>query len=363
MRDIEKILKNSTNNDFEIPLKVKHRIDYTLKNKNKHKWRIEFMKKRVIGAICATFVLVTGVVFANDIKVAIQSLFGGNASDGVDTAVNYGYLADVKTEVQNAAGINISVDSFIMDDYNFAMNFNVTLDEKYNIEEFEGLQLLDDLKIVDETGKTVFITHPYDKELAYKGSYSFLTKKIGENNLIFSLVATGNPEAFPKSKHLTVEFTKLSTKQSTYQGNWIFEVDVPEEFYTRETVIYKVKSCSEEGIDINSIQATLSNTALKISIPEIKTDKVDYDLLHTSPTKSIYDRIALQKEYVETTDGKRFETAQRSDGDGGYTLPAGENKIINYYQTFNLTKYDATDEITVHIFTNKGEEITIKLEK
>lgn len=362
MRDIEKILKTSINNDFEIPLKVKHRIDYTLKNKNKPNWRIEFMKKRVIGAICATFVLVSGVVFANDIKVAIQSLFSGNASDGVDTAVNHGYVADVKTEVQNADGINISVDSFIMDDYNFAMNFNITLDSKYSMEEFEGIQF-EDLKIVDETGKTVFITHPYDKELAYKGAYSFVSKKTGENNLTLSLVATGNPEAFPKSKHLTVEFTKLSTRQSTYQGNWIFEVDVPEEFYTRETVIYKVKSCNEEGIDINSIQATLSTTAFKISIPEIKTDKIDYDLLHTSTPKSIYDRIALQKEYVETTDGKRFETAQRSDGDGGYTLPAGENKIINYYQTFNLTKYDATDEITVHIFTNKGEEITIKLEK
>jgi len=362
MRDIEKILKNSTSNDFEIPLKVKHRIDYTLKNKNKLKWRIEFMKKRVIGAICATFVLVTGVVFANDIKVAIQSLFSENASDGVDTAVNHGYVADVKTEVQNADGINISVESFIMDDYNFAMNFKVTLDSKYSIEEFEGMQL-EDLKIVDETGKTVFITHPYDKELAYKGAYSFVTKKIGENNLIFSLVATGNPEAFPKSKHLTVEFTKISTKQSTYQGNWNFEVDVPEEFYKRETAIYKVKSCSEEGIDINSIQATLSNTALKIYIPEIKTDKIDYALLHTSTPKSIYDKIALQKEYVETTDGKRFEPAGRSDGDGGYGVPSGEDKIINYYQTFNLTQYDATDEITVHIFTNKGEEITIKLEK
>lgn len=362
MRDIEKILKTSINNNFEIPLKVKHRIDYTLKNKHKQNWRIEFMKKRVIGAICATFLLVSGVVLAKDIKVAIQSFFNENTSDGVDTAVNHGYIADVKTESQNVEGININVESFIMDDYNFAMNFNITFDSKHNIEEFEGIQF-DDLKIVDETGKTVFITHPYDKELAYKGAYSFLTKKDDKDNLIISLVATGNPEAFPKSKHLTIEFTKLSTRKFLYQGNWKFEVDVPEEFYTRETVIYKAKSCSEKGIDINSIQATLSNTAFKISIPEIKTDKVDYDLLHVTPPKSIYDKIALQKEYVETTDGKRFETAQRSDGDGGYGVPAGENKIINYYQTFNLTKYDTTDEITVHIFTNKGEEITIELEK
>ena len=41
----------------------------------------------------------------------------------------------------------------------------------------------------------------------------------------------------------------------------------------------------------------------------------------------------------------------------------GENKIINYRQTFNLTKYDATDILTVHIYTNKGEEIIIEYEK
>lgn len=201
------------------------------------------------------------------------------------------------------------------------------------------------------------------------------SKKIGERDILVSLFATGNPEAFPKSKNLTITFTKITSskliysnnieqkERKTYEGSWSFEVDVPEEFYNRETIVYKVKSCSEESIDINSIQATLSNTAFKISIPEIKTDKINYELLHTSNPKNIYDKIALQKEYVETADGKRFETAGKSDGDGGYSLPAGENKIINYYQTFNLTKYDATDEITIHIFTNKGEEIIIELEK
>jgi len=374
MKDIEKILKDSVKNDFEIPLKVKYRIDNTLKTKNKPKWRNNYMKRKVIGAICAISVAVSGVVFADDIKTAVKSLFGGNTSEGVDIAVNNGYIADVNTEVQSADGIEISVASFVMDDFNFAMNFDITLDEKYDMDEFDGIQF-DDLKIVDELGKTIFVTHPYDELLEYKGAYSFVTNKTEERNLTVSLSATGNPEAFPKSKHLTITFTKLTTsklvyinnieekERKTYEGNWKFELDVPEEFYNRETVIYKAKNCSEEIIDISSIQATLSNTAFKIFIPEIRTDKIDYDLLHTSTPKSIYDKIALQKEYVETSDSKKFEIAGRSDGDGGYSLPSGDSRIVNYYQTFNLTKYDATDEITVHIFTNKGEEIIIELEK
>ena len=86
--------------------------------------------------------------------------------------------------------------------------------------------------------------------------------------------------------------------------------------------------------------------------------------MRATPPKNISDMIALGKEYVETSEGKKFEPAGRSDGDGGYSLPAGEsNKIVNYSQTFNLTKFDATDELKVHIFTNKGEEIVIEYER
>ena len=47
--------------------------------------------------------------------------------------------------------------------------------------------------------------------------------------------------------------------------------------------------------------------------------------------------------------GEIFETSQRSDGNGGWSRPLGKRKLVSYRQTFNLTKYDATDEIIVHI--------------
>ena len=89
------------------------------------------------------------------------------------------------------------------------------------------------------------------------------------------------------------------------------------------------------------------------------TDEVDYDLYRSDYIKKISDKMLLQKEYAETSDGKRFDVAQ--NGTSGYGVPEGENKIINYTQTFDLTTFDATDEISVHIFTNKGKEIIIKL--
>lgn len=329
------------------------------------------LKKSLIAGII--IVSTTGVVFAKDIGEFIKNKFGNNASDGVESAVQQGYISDVKTEYQDADGIEVKVDSFIMDDFNFAMNFKITVNEKYNIDNFKGV-VLEDLRITDETGKVVFVTHEADEgkdEPEYWGAYSIGTIERNGNEIIVALTATGNPEVFPRSKKLNVKFTKLSTKvcdgrygeNKTYVGNWNFDIDVPSEFYNRETIIYKATKCNDESIDLNKIQATLSKTALKISIPEISTDNIDYELLHTSTPKSIFDKIAIQKEYVETMDGKRFEPAGRSDGDGGYGVPAEENKIINYYQTFNLTSYDATDVLKIHMTTNKGTEIIIELER
>jgi len=341
------------------------------------------MKKsitKIAAVICLTIISITGVVFAKDIGNFIKNVFGANTSDGVDIAINNGYVSKVKTEIQSAEGIDIKVDSLVMDDFNFAMNFNMILDERYNMDEFEHNTNFEDLRIVDEQGNIVFSTD-YDNhknagtsewEPEYWGAYSFLAEKISDRQFKVSLSATGNPKLFPKSKHLSVKFTKIRTMRydeienipndKIYEGNWNFEVDVPEEFYNRETIIYKAKSCNDEKINIDTIEAVLSSTAFRISIPVIITDKVDTELLHTSEPKSIYDKIALQKEYVETSDGKKFETAQRSDGDGGYSIDE-QGRIVNYYQTFNLTKYDATDEISVHIMTNKKEEIIIKFEK
>ena len=205
----------------------------------------------------------------------------------------------------------------------------------------------------------------------YKQNTELNLEKINDKECKVSLSATGNSEAFPKSKHLSVDFTKIKTWsyveegkiEKIYQGNWHFEIEVPEEFYNRESVIYQVKNCTEKGINTSHVVAVLSNTGFKLYIPEINTDKVDYEALHSYDGVSIYNMMALQKEYVETSDGRKFEAAQRSDGDGGYGIPEGENKIIEYHQTFNLTKYDATDELKVHIFTNKGDEIIMELEK
>lgn len=323
---------------------------------------------KIVAVACCTMLSITGVVFAKDIGNFVKEFFGGNTSDGVDTAVNNGYVADANTEYQKADGIELKVESILMDDFNFDMNFSLKISEKYDIKEFEKLKF-GDLIIKDEEGRIVFNQHGSKVETeemrgkTYMGAYSILPQKIREDEIKVSLSATGNPVAFPKSKKLIVTLDNIKTSKVSYQGDWEFKVDVPKEMYNREMAIYRAISCNDDKINIDEIDATLSNTALKIYIPTTMTNKVDYDLLRSERPNSAYDWIAFNREYVETSDGKRFETSQKSDGDGGYTVAQGQEMIIDYRQTFNLTKYDATDEITIHIFTNKDEEIIIKLEK
>lgn len=340
------------------------------------------LKSVAVASIAA--VSITGIVFAKDIGNFIGRYFGYGSSEGVQTAVDNGYFKDVENKYMDSDGIEIAVDSFLIDDYNLDINFKMKLSDKYDSKIMQGADL-QDLKILDENGNIVFVTMEVEQEMAkanetigtenfkpqFYGGYSMGGSIIGENELIYHLVAYGSEEhKIAKAKELNISFSKIFIKKdnneniinTTYTGDWNFKVDVPEDMYKSENVVYRLKSCSDKDTKVG--YAILSNTAFKIEIPETTTNKVDYEVLHSSSPKSIFDKIALQKEYVETSNGKRFEPSGRSDGDGGYSLPAGEkNKIINYSQTFNLTKFDATDELTVHIFTNKGEEIIIAYER
>ena len=371
----------------ELKEKLKFKIAIS-QMKEKEKMAMNKEKRKIskgIGIAACLVVATTGIVFAKDIGNFFTNLFGGNASDGVQTAVDNRYVENAETQYIEAEGMEISVDSFLVDDYNFDMNFKVKIDDMHDINKIEDIQLYD-LKVIDENNEVVFLTSEQERIMyeeskkagsplehpLFWGGYSMNAEKIDSNEIMIHLTATGSEEhKIPKSKKLFVTVTKIANinhvfgnpediLEKIFTGDWRFEIDVPEEMYNRETIIYKAKSCSDDKTKVEN--ATLSNTAFKINL-KTQTDKIDYEILHTSKPKSIWDKIPLQKEYVENSNGKRFETSQRSDGDGGCTIPSGETKIVDYHQTFNLTKFDATDELKVHIFTNKGEEIVIEYER
>lgn len=371
--EIDELFYNYFNSNKEVPNIIENGIKSVSFNSIKKENKIILLIKKFIITIIGITTIAGSVVFAKDISNFVKNFFGVIPSEGVDTAVNNGYVTVLNTEYQNADGIKIKMDSMLMDDINLCLNFIVTLDEKYDIEKFKTSEIsFDDLKIIDETGKIIFITHPYDTENTYSGTYSFTKYLIDKKTFRVSFTATDYINHFSRSKKLFIDFNILNSNKfiynkgivdDLYKGDWYFEVDVPNEFYNRETVLYKVKN-SNLG-QLEGVDAYLTNTTFRIYIPELITDKIEY--FSQSNSESIFSWKPFNDVYVETSDGNRFYGYYGIEGSSGYSTPFYEgkiaDKIIGYSQTFDLTSYNATDELKIHIITNKNQEIIIELEK
>ena len=184
---------------------------------------------------------------------------------------------------------------------------------------------------------------------SYKGAYGETSQKINENEIKYSLTATGNPKEFPTSQKLKVTFNKIRNrywedgkeKYRIYEGEWSYEIDVPSKMAKSNIVQYKLVSISDKSYKVDS--ARVSNTAFKIYLSNCN------GIAHN------------ENEYVETSDGRKFYPASRSDGDG--MISVKEDGIVRYYNTFNLTNYDATDNLKVHLFKENGDEVIVELTK
>ena len=272
------------------------------------KSKLNFVKK--IGIAACALLSTTGVVFAT---VAIINKFGANSSDGSQRAVESGYIAYSKEDSM--------VDSFMLDNYNFYIAFK---------EEKLGLTLED-------------IQEKYDKTEIGEKQKEYLTIKNENNEVVFSnlnmaysrnredgkIIYTATAKEFPISKKLYIDF---DGKKEV--------LEVPE-FMQSEIVQYRLKSISDENWKFES--ATLSNTAFKIYLSNC--DGISHN----------------ERNRVVTSDGKEYYHQGRSDGDG--SISVGSDGIVKYYNTFNLTKFDATDNLKVYLFKTNGEEIIIELEK
>ena len=104
---------------------------------------------------------------------------------------------------------------------------------------------------------------------------------------------------------------------------------------------YKLKSISDENYKFE--KAYCSNTAFKIYLNNCSG--ISWN----------------EKDCVENSKGEKFYPAQRSDGDG--EISTNVDGTVKFHNTYNLTNYDATDTLKVHIYKANGEEIIVELER
>ena len=385
--NFDKEIKKALSEEIEKPKNYENIIKNTLNNQNNntHYKKINIIKK--VACFILVIVLATSVIFAKDILAYISYLLKTNSSKGEQTAIDNGYIEEVNMKYINSNGVNVRVSEILMDDYNLSILFNIEIPGTESVESVYNVNL-SNLVITDEQNNVLVLAlenseryeefykenniQERNRNIAYnKGAYygEIITsygRTIEYKYMTYS-------EEFPKSQKLNISFDKivLSNKNSydktVIEGEWNIEVNLPEEMYNRETLIYNAKN-STEDILITSFK--VSNTATKIELITKWGDPVytegDSEEERARKTEEFFNNahsvqnICVKNEYIENSNGEKFyPVVNSSDGNGGYNQML--NGMLRYWQTFNLTKYDATDTLKL-VLEKQGEIIEIELE-
>lgn len=243
-----------------------------------------------------------------------------------------------------------------------------------------------------------------------------IRKDLNQCTLVYNMYTEG----YPKSKELDFYFNQITiteqeyvgedrtTKNITLTGNWNIHVDVPEKMYNRTSESYRVVSCENEKFNVYTAKVMDTGFELGIMIsdmvqPEFPTELVKKQIEISNKYKNVIEQTGASKEWEEFLkqgENKKiwndyqtkahpidvmgydvFIVGEQEDSDGCYIINSNGEKFkstmspsrkananyvkgnqFDFYETFGMTKYDATDKITA-VIEFYGEPVKIELEK
>lgn len=376
MDELDKKISSILKEDIELSNKYHKTIQNALYKNKKIKNKNRIIK--FILALSSSAILTTGVVFATGITKYINEFF--NSNKGIDTAIENGYILENNTEYIKSNNTGIKVTNVLMDDYNLNLIFSINFEDREELKNISDIGDFQDMIITDESNNILYCENnemfeKYCKEnkLNYKwketnenyinSGYNAYIKEKNNKNLeyVYNFVS----DKFPKSRKLKIHIGKLrvsSDKNYIIDGDWNIDVDLPEEFYKRTAYVYQVENCTRTDFDIQ--QVLVYDTGTKIVLKTYEEPSYKSGLTSNFTYEEFEEYMEKTKkfknEYVENEKGQRFYPSNSTSEDSGYSNT--EMKYLNYWQTFTLTKYDATDKIKIYI-NYKGEDVYIYLKR
>ncbi len=330
-----------------------------------------------------------------------------------DTTVENNIIDNVK--------VGAKIDDFIMDDYNLSVKFDFEFDENIdkiiNLENIKNIEL-SDLCVLDENN-TMLYSASFNENATNSGLNSFIkvnSKELRKIELQYNMYA----DKYPKSRKLSFNFSKIEfqemdkNKKTVLSGNWNINIDVPEKFYNRSEAYYKVVSSTNDNFNIYSAKLTDTGFEFGMTIkdehkptyPEaVKNERkniieqygiLNEDGLYTSESQKImsqkinelsvtspYKELLEEYEkkdtpilsrgltldvksdiengcYVMNNKGEKFECTMSPSRKCNYNFIDGDK--YDFYETYSMTKYDATNDITM-VVNYRGTLEYIKLQK
>lgn len=253
----------------------------------------------------------------------------------LDEARESGYAEVVDMDYLVQDGIGVKVDSMLITDDCFDANISFKFDDSIEVDSrgFEyGYAVYDENNniygvsdrvlakcklgnrtkfIYNELGKKYNRFHYYDLQLSDSGTTGPIAVN-EDDRIITNQLTLRAKDAFPKSKKVyirvfdlgyrMVDIDEENIKDSEVEifdishAEWIFEIDVPEKFYTRETMELKSK---DEIPDVEIEKIILTETGLVVNI---NSSKVQEHLFELGKTTNNF--VAERDKICSVKDGK-----------------------------------------------------------
>lgn len=407
---IEDKLKQILLKDIELPNSYKYTVRNTLKERKKDKFRrLQFTKIILAGCGCLLF---TTTVFAfnnKQISHIITDFFGGSHK-GINTAIEHGYIDTPDMEYQTSNNISatfnnkiidcsdtqIKVKNILMDDLNLDITFSIKIDKNIDINKINKVSF-SQMLITDENNailysdsKESFENYCKENNLDYiysnfnekyinnEVSHLIRNKSLEDNTIDLVYKLNSSIYHYPKSKkiYINIPEIRMTEKEITeneelvINGNWNVDFNVPEKFYNRKAIMYDVKKCSDDKINVTEICTYDTGTIFEFTSKDKPIyDESDSVEVKNEKFKQFTDMTDngvtfINNEYIEDGNGKRYYPVIGGvDSSGTSYDSTGDFK---HWNTFELTNSDFTDSLTIHLniyLQGYTRDIIIELER
>lgn len=181
MEEIEKILKNSSKQNVDIPLKIEYRVKNTLKNKQKKRWKI-YLRKMI--TVLASFI----IVFIGG--ASAYATFGGTVSGkpiiewlGLNFNTEYeNHKIEVEGKKVSYGETSIELLSKLYDDGMVLFEFDVKIsDEDMKKFDIQENQILKGIYLTFNGASNNWIATIDNKEYGIKTRSAQTYRKIADN--------------------------------------------------------------------------------------------------------------------------------------------------------------------------------------
>ena len=340
----EKILKQLKTN---ISIK-KFKEQYNKPNKN-----YIIILKRIIAGILSLISMggITAIVYAN---IYLKPIDNTNISYAlIKEAVENGYIENMNMSYIYSNDVGIKINSLVMSDEKVDIVFDIDFNKKKIPENKINIAMI----IYDENKNIYYIWDNPDNTLRnklYKNNYYRTNKLSNENYInasqsIVTLYQSENKyigelslqsvEKYPKIRKLYIniydigynEYENDNYKSLLNNANWSFEIDIPEKFYSRNSLKYKLKENNKiENFELEDVNITETGTLImyKTSNNLLKINIVD------------------ENGHIYTSKGT--------------ILKNEEDNMKQYISEYQFNKYLVTENLYIQI---EGTDTKIELQK